>query len=406
MREIERFEEVSRLIPWGTQTNAKRPRPSTYATSPFFVDHAQGAVLVNTEGKEFVDYFCACGPIILGHAVKAVDEAVKAQIDKGFVFSLASPLEYELAKKLIGLFPCYDWVRFLKTGNDATTAAVRLARAYTGKNKILQYGYHGWNDWAQTRHGFAGQAGIPSGVLAYTIPFCYNDLAFIQTTLENDPDIAGVILTPHDFENEPKDGFLTRLRALCTQYGVPLIFDEVLSGFRAGLHGIQGEFGVQPDLCCFAKAVANGYPLSVVMGRKEYAAALAENRTIITTTYAGETLSIAAALATLETMERTNAFDTIARVGARLQTGLQEIIARGGYPLRLTGRPALQRLFVEEKDPQKELQLTHALSNYYFCQGQFVREMHGLGFYLTAAHTPEQIDRLLEVSQQAFAQVF
>lgn len=405
MNEISKYEEVSRIIPWATQTNAKRVKPLTEEVSPYFIKRGKGAKVINTLDEEYTDFFCACGPIILGYAYEPVDSDVKKEIDNGVVFSLASPLEYELSIKIREIFPYFDWVRFLKTGNDAATAAVRLARAYTGKNKIMQYGYHGWNDWAQTGSGFGQQRGIPSGILAYTIHFEYNEIDYISKCLKNDPDIAGIILTPYDWTNEPENGFLQKLRELCDYYDIPLIFDEVLTGFRMGITGAQGEFGVQPDISVFAKAVANGYPISVITGKAKYANALVENKTIITTTYAGETLSLRAALSTLRELKEKNVFDHMNLVGGHLKQGLQTIVEKNGYPLRITGRPGLLRVVLNNGSHAEQLRIARLLSKVFLEKRLLVKELGTLEFYLNFAHTMQDIEFALETAEEAFARV-
>lgn len=404
MLEQKRFDQTIRVTPWATQTNAKRPKPYMEETMPLFITKAKGTQMTDSLGNVHTDFFCACGPIILGYANDEVDEAVKREIDKGFLFSAASIQEYELAKVLTETIPSIEWAKFMKTGGDATTAAVRLARAYTGKEVILQCGYHGWHDWFQIANGGGRQSGIPEALRPYTIPFAYNDFDFVEKTVRENDNVAGIILTPYDFKIEPQDNFLQKLRKLCDEKDIVLIFDEVLSGFRVGIQGIQGICRVQPDLSTFAKAISNGYPLAVIGGKQKFAELLNQNRTGITNTYNGETLSIAAALKTIEIMKRDQIHRKIYAVGDQIIQGLQNIIRRGGYPCSVYGMAPLIRLYVETDSESFNAETMLKISRDYMKERLFVREHGGVCFYLNAAHTPEDAEKVIYFAEKFLKQ--
>jgi len=400
------FEEVRKIIPWSTQTNAKRPKQFMGETMPLFIDRAKGIKMWDSEGRQYDDYFCACGPIILGYAYDKVNDAAKKAIDDGIIFSMASTIEYKLAQKFIQLIPSLQWVRFLKTGNDVTSAAVRIARAYKGKEKILQYGYHGWSDWYQSATGMRKQQGVPDFNRECSVTFKYNDIDELEKTIKADDNIAGIILTPYDWKNEPSKDYFAKLRELCTNYDIPLIFDEILSGFRMGLGGAQAEFGVEADIVCYAKAISNGFPLSVIGGKKKFGDIWDNDKTMITTTYAGEIVSIAAAIATLDELVEKDVFTHIGSVGKVLHNGIQKIIEKTQLPLYFTGRAGLTRLFAKTGDVQKDYDIQCKISRYYMSQGFFVREHGGVSYYLNYSHKQDDIERLLNVTEAAFLSGF
>jgi glutamate-1-semialdehyde 2,1-aminomutase len=309
------------LIPALTQTLAKGPGQHVRGVAPIYLQRGQGCHVWDVDGNEYLDFTMAVGPLSLGYGYPAVDDAIRAQLEDGITFSLMHPLEVEVAELIATLVPGAERVRFSKTGADVTSAAVRLARAYTGRSKVLCCGYHGWHDWyiAVTDRN----RGIPaeSAALTHTVP--YDDLAAVEAAL--DEDTACVILEPVVFE-QPRDGFLTRLAELCRARGVLLVFDEMWTGFRCALGGAQERFGVQADLACFSKAVANGMPLSVLTGRADVMDLL-ERDVFFFTTFGGETLSLAAAKATLEVMRAADVPAHLETVGSDLRTRYDALAA-------------------------------------------------------------------------------
>ncbi|PIT86864.1 MAG: aspartate aminotransferase family protein, partial [Candidatus Magasanikbacteria bacterium CG10_big_fil_rev_8_21_14_0_10_43_6] len=298
----EMFQEVKEIIPLATQTFSKSYLQYIRGEAPLFVTHAKGSRVWDVDGNEYIDFVSGLLTTFLGYCYPAVDNAIIAQLKKGITPSLPSVLEAELAKKLIEIIPCAEMVRFGKNGSDVTTGAIRVARAVTGKEDVVACGYHGWHDWyigSTTRH-----LGVPESTRALTHKFIYNDIDSLKNILEaHTGEVAAVIMEPMNYQ-EPADGFLQQVKDLTHKHGALLIFDEVITGFRFGLGGAQGLFGVTPDLATFGKSMANGMPISALVGKKEYMDIVSD--IFYSFTYAGETLSIAAALATIQEIEEKN----------------------------------------------------------------------------------------------------
>ncbi|HUL79023.1 MAG TPA: aminotransferase class III-fold pyridoxal phosphate-dependent enzyme [Vicinamibacteria bacterium] len=303
------------LIPAATQTLAKGPGQFVRGVAPKYLARGRGARVWDVDGNEYLDFSMAVGPLSLGYCYPAVDEAIRAQLQDGITFSLMHPLEVEVAELVEDVVPGAESVRYSKTGADVTSAAVRLARAFTAREKILCCGYHGWHDWfiATTDRS----AGIPAAAreLTFTIP--YNDLEAALASI--DRETACVILEPVTFE-APKPGYLEGLRGACDAAGALLVFDEMWTGFRLALGGAQERFGVRADLACFSKAIANGMPLGALTGRRDVMA-LFEKDVFFFTTFGGEALSLAAAKATIGEIRAKDVPAHLARLGRRLKDG-------------------------------------------------------------------------------------
>jgi len=305
------------LIPSYTQTFSKGPSQFVQGVAPVYLSRGQGSHVWDVDGNEYIDYVLSLGPIILGHNYPAVSEAAKSQIDEGTLLSLPHRLELEVAEMLVDLVPCAEMVRYGKNGSDVTAGAVRVARAYTDREVIACCGYHGWQDW------YIGTTsrnkGVPQAIQDLTVPFAFNDLEGLKRIFtENPGNVAAVILEPVQ-TSAPQKGFLEQVRDLATKEGAVLIFDEVITGFRLGLGGAQEYLGVTPDLACFGKAMANGYPLSAVVGRKEIMELFDE--VFFSFTFGGELVSLAAAKVTLEVMQKEDVIAHIWRQGQKLQNG-------------------------------------------------------------------------------------
>jgi glutamate-1-semialdehyde 2,1-aminomutase len=334
VRDDESFPDISRsdawyaraegLIPAGTQTLAKGPGQYVRGVAPKYLARGKGCHVWDVDGNEYIDFQMGIGPLSLGYAYEPVDAAIRAQLADGITFSLMHPLEVEVAELVRELVPGAESVRYSKTGCDATTAAVRVARAWTGRDRVLCCGYHGWHDW------YIGvtdrNAGIPREVAELTATFGYNDVASVVDAI--DDQTACVILEPVTFE-EPRDGFLTELRRICDRVGALLIFDEMWTGFRLALGGAQERFGVRADLACFSKAIANGMPISVVTGRRDVMA-LCEKDVFFFTTFGGEALSLAAAKATIGELRAHRVPEQLERLGNKLKAGYNALAAELG----------------------------------------------------------------------------
>jgi glutamate-1-semialdehyde aminotransferase len=323
------------LVPALTQTLAKGPGQHVRGVAPVYAARGKGSHVWDVDGNEYIDWQMGIGPLVLGYANEAVDEAVRRQLADGITFSLVHPLEVEVAEWVRDVVPNAEMVRFSKTGCDVTTAAVRLARAFTGRSKVLCCGYHGWHDWfiATTDR----RAGIPGAVGDLTATFAYNDLASVREAL--DADTACVILEPLVFE-EPKDGFLQELKRLCKDNGTLLVFDEMWTGFRIAMGGAQERYDVKADLACFSKAVANGMPLSLLTGRADVMKLL-DRDVFFFTTFGGEALSLAAAKATLAELRAKAVPAHLERQGTKLRDGVRAIAGGLGIDyVTVSGLPA------------------------------------------------------------------
>jgi glutamate-1-semialdehyde 2,1-aminomutase len=383
-------------IPAGTQTLAKGPTQYSRGVCPSFIERGKGARVWDVDGNEYIDFSMAVGPLSLGYAYPEVDEAIASQLRSGITFSLMHPLEVEVAETIRRVVPRAEMVRFSKTGADVTSAALRLARAFTGKTKVLACGYHGWHDWyigVTDRH-----RGIPQEVRDLTFTFSYNDIDSLLEAV--DDDVAAVILEPMVME-EPKNNFLHDIRTICTERGIVLIFDEMWTGFRLAIGGAQEHFGVRADLCTFSKAVANGMPLSVLTGREEIMRLL-DREVFFFTTFGGEALSLAAAKATISVLEQRNVPEYLRQLGTILQDDLKTILRlRSMEGLSCVGPPCRSMISVSPAIGADPMLVKT------FLQQELLR--HGIlwsGFNtLSYSHTEDDIEYLVRGFGDAFSRL-
>jgi glutamate-1-semialdehyde aminotransferase len=378
------------LIPAGTQTLAKGPSQYVDGIAPKYLARGKGARVWDVDGNEFIDLTMAVGPLVLGYGHPSVDRAIIEQLERGITFSLMHPLEVEVAELVRRVVPGADSVRFSKTGCDVTSAAVRLARAYTGRSKVLCCGYHGWHDWYIGTTSRA--AGVPEATRALTEVLPYNDLFSLTGSL--DEDVACVIIEPMIFQAPERD-YLRVLKRACEAAGALLIFDEMWTGFRVALGGAQQHFDVVADLACFSKAVANGMPLSMLTGRADVMRLLEED-VFFFTTFGGEALSLAAAKATIEDLRDLEVPVRLAVTGQQLQEGYNRLAARKGLSTKATGLPCRTLISFDAgvADPLLQKSLV---------QQELIR--HGVlwtGFHnLSYAHGEAEIEHVLSAYDRA-----
>ncbi|HEY4060606.1 MAG TPA: aminotransferase class III-fold pyridoxal phosphate-dependent enzyme [Puia sp.] len=316
-----------------TQTLAKGPGQYVNGVAPKYLKKGKAAHVWDVDGNEYLDFNMAIGPLSLGYCYPRVDEAIIAQLKDGITFSMMHELEVTLAELVHQVIPNAEAIRISKTGADVTSAAVRVARAYTGREKVLCCGYHGWHDWYISVT--SRNSGIPEAVRDLSATFDYNDIESVRQAL--DANVACVILEPFVFE-APKNNFLQELKTLCEENGTLLIFDEMWTGFRVAVGGAQEYFGVVPDLACYSKAMANGMPVSLLTGRRDVMELFTEE-VFFFTTFGGEALSLAAAVATIRELIEKNVPAYLAEMGKRLKDGynaLAEELGISGYT-RCTG---------------------------------------------------------------------
>jgi glutamate-1-semialdehyde-2,1-aminomutase len=399
----ELYAQAKDLIPGGVP-GIRRPYNFVPGEYPIFVVSGKGGRITDVDGNEYIDLLCSYGPLILGHREEEVDNAVIEQIrQKGFCFDLVQPLQNQLAIKMRELIPCAGMSIFVKTGSDATTAAIRIARGHTGRLKVLRCGYHGWHDWCVEVKG-----GIPEKLWEDVHEFHYNDLDSLEKLLkEHKGNVAAVIITPvghplaHPVE-APRPGFLEGVRELTTAHGAVLIFDEIRTGFRVSLGGAQARYGVTPDLAAFGKAMANGYPISAVVGRREVMSAL-ESKVFVSSTFFPNSLEMVAALKTIEVLERERVPDKLWARGQKLLDRLGQVVAASGVPCALSGIPPMP-FITFETDPQKKYKDRRTL--FYtevIRRGVFLQPYHH--GYICYRHTDEELDTVVGTVEEALAEV-
>jgi glutamate-1-semialdehyde aminotransferase len=383
------------LIPCGTQTLSKSPSQYVEGVAPKYLLKGKGCHVWDVDGNEYIDYGMGLHPIILGYAYPAVDEAIQRQLAHGITFTLNHPLEVEVAEALRELIPCAEMVRFGKNGSDVTSAAIRLSRAYTGRDKVACCGYHGWQDW------YIGATewnkGVPEAVRELTKTFEYNRIDTLHRLFRENPgEIAAVIMEPVG-AMPPENHFLHQVQELALREGAVFILDEIITGFRFAMGGAQEFFGVIPDLATFGKAMSNGMPLSALVGRAEIMKEMEE--VFFSFTFGGEALSLAASLATIKEMEEKRVLEHIWRQGAKLQEGYNRIA--GGLGLtdytRMTGyppRPIASFFPAEGMDP---LETKSLVQQELLKRGILWAAYHAISF----SHSDEDIKRTLEAFAEA-----
>lgn len=329
---------AEKVIPLGSQTFSKSRTQYPFGVSPYFITRGEGSRVWDLDGNEYIDFVSSLASITLGYQDPDVNAAVRQQLDtSGVIFSLPHPLETEVAELICAMVPCAERVRFGKNGSDATSGAIRVSRAFTGRDRVAVCGYHGWQDWyigSTARH-----RGVPAATRDLTHAFVYNDLDSLASVLKSHPgEFAAVILEPMNVV-APLPGYLEGVKALAHQHGALLVFDETITGFRYANGGAQAHFGVTPDLATFGKGLANGYPVSAVAGRADVMKEMEE--IFFSFTFGGEALSLAAAKATLEKLQREPVAATLAARGQQAmdgasavikQHGLQDLFAVSGHP--------------------------------------------------------------------------
>jgi glutamate-1-semialdehyde aminotransferase len=333
------LEKAREAIPGGIP-GIRSPDNFVPGAYPTMLAGGQGGHVTDVDGNEYVDLLLGFGPIVLGHAEPDVDEAAFRCARNGFCLNLPQPVMVELAERLIALVPCAEQALFFKTGSDATTAAVRIARANTGRQLILRCGYHGWHDWCLEE-----DPGVPRGVEQTVMSFAYNSTdELAQLMSEHAERVAGIVITPigHDFDAQiepPEPGFLDEVRRLADEYGAVLIFDEVRTGFRVATGGAQALYDVTPDLTALGKAMANGYPITSLVGKR--AVMESAEDTFISSTYFPNGMEMAAAVQTLEMLVTNQAIKQLEETGKALNDGYAEIAAETSLPVTVSPYPQM-----------------------------------------------------------------
>jgi glutamate-1-semialdehyde 2,1-aminomutase len=383
------LERALKAIPLASQTFSKSLTQYPRGVSPFFIEKGMGAKVWDVDGNEYIDFVNSLAAVTLGYCDADVDKAVQAQMKNGVTFSLSHTLELEVAEKLIEIIPCAEKVRFAKNGTDATSASIRIARAYTGKEHIAVCGYHGWQDWyicSTTR-----DLGVPNGVKELTHKFQYNSIKSLEKLFQ-EQELACVIMEPMNVEY-PEDNFLEKVKELAHKNNALLIFDETITGFRYSLGGAQELFNVIPDMATLGKGMANGYPLSAVVGSNKIMKKVED--IFFSGTFGGETLSLAAANAIINKYKKEKVVDHFYEIGTYLLEQLNQIIDNEnlGDIFWTSGHPAWSFLHIKEQEEYNSFEIKT-----FFLQESLKRGIITLGTHnLSFSHTKREIDRLIEV---------
>ncbi len=391
------LERARRTIPLGAQTFSKSLTQYPHGVSPYFAARAQGCRLWDVDGNEYVDFINGLAAVVLGYADPDIDEAVSRQLKDGVIFTLSHSLEADVAERIVDMVPSAEMVRFGKNGSDATAGAIRISRAFTGRDHVLVCGYHGWQDWyiGSTMRNM----GVPEATRQLTHAFPYDDLPALEALLGRlKGQVAAIILEPMNVRY-PSPGYLEGVKALAEEAGAVLIFDETITGFRFSNGGAQELFGVIPDLTCLGKGLANGYPLSAVCGRADIMKLMEE--VFFSFTMGGETLSLAAARAALDKMTREPVTRSLAERGQEVLDGAAALIGKHGLGdvLGLSGHPSWSFLNFSDGRGASSFEIKTLFMQEVFQRGVLAYGTHNMSY----AHTASDVQRLLSAYDETFS---
>jgi glutamate-1-semialdehyde 2,1-aminomutase len=395
----EYLQRALKTIPLGSQTFSKSKTQLPVGVSPFFAARGQGAYIWDVDGNKYVDFVNSLCSVTLGYNDPDVNKAVEEQFKNGTIYSLSHELEFLVAEKIVEMVPCAEMVRFGKNGSDATSGAVRLARAYTKRDYVLVCGYHGWQDWyigSTTR-----DLGVPQSVKDLTQKFFYNDIESLkQKFSELKGKVAAVILEPVNVV-APENNFLQQVKDITHENGAVLIFDETITGFRYANGGAQEFFGVTPDLATFGKGLANGYPVSAIAGKTEIMKLMED--IFFSFTFGGETLSLAASYATLNKLQQQPVVETLHKTGQTLIDDLNSLITEFDMNsiFSVSGYPVWSFLIIKDTPPFTSWELKTLLQQEMFANGIFMIGTHNISF----SHQPEDIKKLMDGYSKFFDKV-
>ncbi len=417
------FNEAQRYIPGGVNSPVRAF--GSVGGTPIFINRAEGAYLYGEDGRRYTDYVGSWGPMILGHADPRIIEAVKEAADRGLSFGAPTVIETELARQVCDIVPSIEKVRFVSSGTEATMSAIRLARGFTGRDKIVKFEgcYHGHSDSLLVKAGSGAltlgvptSPGVPASVAEHTVTLSFNDLDQVEEAFRDIGDqISGIIVEPVAGNMNmipPVEGFLEGLRRICDEYGSLLIFDEVMTGFRVALGGAQAVYGVRPDLTTLGKIIGGGMPVGAFGGRAEVMDHIAPTGPVYQAgTLSGNPMAMTAGLRTLELISADGFFDRLGARTAELIEGLTAVAAEAGVPLSTHHLGGMFGLFFSADDPVRYYSQVTACS-----QEAFKRFFHGMlaeGVYMapsafeagfvSIAHTRDDIDNTVAAAGRVMA---
>ncbi|MDH7477620.1 MAG: glutamate-1-semialdehyde 2,1-aminomutase [Candidatus Bathyarchaeota archaeon] len=418
------FEEAKKLTPGGVHSALRFFDPC-----PIFISKAKGSRIYDVDGNQYIDYHLAFGPVILGHAHSSISAAVKKQLNEGVIYGLCNELEVKVAKKIVAHVPSAQMVRFCNTGTEATYHAIRLARAYTGKSKIVKFegAYHGWHDIVSFSSNptlkeagpkkcptpVPDTAGITEDTAKQVIIVPFNDQEAVEKAIKrHHNEIAALITEPilHGSATciTPKEDFLKFLREITREYDIVLIFDEVVTGFRHHLGGAQKIFNVTPDLTTFAKAMANGFPVAAVCGRKDMMEHFRPTGNVdYGGTFNGNPISMAATLATIEELEKNEVHKHLFKLGEEVRNQLNRIVAKLKFEAQMVGFGSVFQILFTKKEIvnyrdtlSSKNELFMKFQKEMMKRGVFILPKPNKRCHISAAHTAEDINYTIEKAEE------
>ncbi len=420
-RSSELFKKAKELIPGGVNSPVRAAK--AVDAEPLFIQKGQGCYIWDADGNRYIDYVCSWGPLILGHAYPAVLEAIKEVIQNGTSFGAPTELEVKMAEMITEMIPSVEMVRMVNSGTEATMSAIRLARAYTGREKIIKFDgcYHGHSDSllvaagsGVATFGIPGSPGIPEDIAKHTISLPYNNLSSVKEVFDRiGNQIAAVIVEPIAGNMGvvlPEDGFLKGLRDITEKYGALLIFDEVITGFRVSAGGAQQLFGIQPDLTCLGKIIGGGFPVGAYGGKKEIMRHISPEGDVYQAgTLSGNPVAMAAGVATLRVLKDKSVYQELERKGKILFDGIKEKAKEKGIAVTVNWIGSMGSVFFTD---QKVTDFNSVKKSDTDKFKKFYKEMLSNGIYLAPspfeaifvsyAHTDEALEYTVEAAAHAF----
>ena len=413
MKSEELFKEAQNYLPGGVDSPVRAYKPY-----PFFAKEAHGSKIIDVDGNSYIDYCLAYGPLVLGHANQKIMEKVVEQVKIGSAYGVPTENEIELAKLVIKKVPCAEMVRFVNSGTEATMSAIRLARAATGKKKIIKFegSYHGAHDYVLVKSGSGAvglpdSPGVPEDTTKNTVLVPFNDEEAVTNLIKREGnDIAAVIVEPimgNIGFIPPKNEYLKFLREITSQNNIILIFDEVITGFRIAEGGAQEYFGITPDLVTFGKILGGGFPIGALAGKKEFMEMIAPAGTVYQAgTFNGNPVSITAGLAMLNQLNN-NFYTESERKGKMMRTGIQDILSDNNLDFKVAGLSSMFQLYFTDKEVYDYSSAKSADTekfNQYFQtllkNGVFIPPSQFECCFISAAHDKEDIQKTLEAVEK------
>ena len=422
-KSIEAMKIAENLMPGGVNSPVRAFK--SVDTPAIFMDHAKGSRIYDIDGNEYIDYVLSWGPLILGHKNEQVIKKLHEAVNRGTSFGASTLEENKLAELVIERVPSIEKVRMVSSGTEATLAALRLARGYTGRNKIIKFEgcYHGHSDSLLIKAGsgvatlgLPDSPGVPEGTAKNTITVPYNDLEAIKIAFENyGDDIAGIIVEPVAGNMgvvPPKDGFLQGLREITNDYGALLIFDEVMTGFRVGYNCAQGYFGVTPDLTCLGKVIGGGLPVGAFGGRKEIMDKVAPVGNIYQAgTLSGNPLAMTSAYETLSQLTP-ESYEYFQELGDILEEGLKKVFSKHNVPITINRAGSMIGYFLNEgpvtnfeEANKSNLELFSQMYREMAKEGVFLPPSQFEGTFLSTAHSKEDIEKTIQAFDTALSRI-